>query len=382
MSIKPKHVVIIPLTHTWDFSSDYQRQVGLYFAKRRSVVIAVEAYKEPVNGRRFILGERTLWYRGEAGIWFVRLFHLLPFERYQLLYRWNRYLSVLLIHLLVRLKFPEAQMWWWFFNPQLEWMTIIKRFFSKARVIYDCMDYFLEDHGKVRQDWVAMEERLVNAADVVVAVSKPLQKHLQRVRKEVWYVPQGFRLEELEQDDEKVADLQRGKPIIGYHGGINDRLDFNLLLQLAQQNPQWDFVFWGPVQTHLMSQAKKKQWKTLLTFHNVRWGEAQKKKGLKGIVSQFEVGIVPYDMTITLNHYCSPEKVLEYWYCRVPVVATPVPELLTYDLPLMSVQQGQDWSMTVKSILSKRSDWDWDGAQNFLRGRSFENRYERIAKLI
>src|SRR5690606_22425925 len=110
---------------------------------------------------------------------------------------------------------------------------------------------------------------------------------------------------------------------IGFVGGISSRIDFPLVEALVKNNPQWNFAFWGPIQT---SEARRRM-DRLRRRPNFTHGETQHKDAVPAIISHFDVATIPYDSSQSFNRYCYPMKLFEYFYMGKPILSTPIEEL-------------------------------------------------------
>jgi len=377
-------VVIIPLIHAWNWTADFQRQTGLFFRNQGYPVICVETNVEAVNFRKWLFGNRKLVTTGEGGVTFVRLFHILPFDRFHCIYQINKKLSLLIVMAwLVNNYGLRRQFVLWIYHPELEWITVVKKWFSKSMMhVYDCMDNFTLDKGKERQDYRDAEKRIVCQADIVIAVSRKLQLKLKQYRKDVHYIPQGFRIDDFEKTVFNRPFSFGDKPVIGYVGGINDRLDFNLVSQLVGDNPQWTFVFWGPIHDHLLSLKNKILLDNLLQLKNVVHGYSDDRLEIPSVITRFTVGMMPYDRNNAFNAYCSPQKLFEYFYMGKPVVSTYVPELTTQNYVFMA-DSVSGWQTNLNQLIHHKWPSKYVGEQREIaRKHSFAARYDRISNYL
>jgi len=242
----------------------------------------------------------------------------------------------------------------WLFHPSLIWMVNARNFLFlfKPKFLYDCVDFFSVDYTKSlsKSDGIALlnESEMLKKADLVTANSLTLLQYCRKFRMNVHLVAQGFRLQSFNKNSlAGKMKFTTDKPIVGYAGGINKRLDVQLLTKLVTQNKQWTFIFWGPTQTSIPRKLKK-----LLAAKNVITGES-KKGEIASIIQQFDVAIIPYSKN-PFNFHSFPVKLFEYFYCGKPVVSSPINELRHYSKYVAIANTTSEWQSKL-TLYTKRS---------------------------
>jgi hypothetical protein len=148
----------------------------------------------------------------------------------------------------------------------------------------------------------------------------------------------------------------KGKPIIGYIGGMNYRLDFGLLDHLAARNPHFRFVLVGPIQendSYHFRTIVQPQLTALFRHPNVMHIPYIAKDQIPGMIKQFNVAMIPYDVKLDFNKYCYPMKLFEYFYMGKPVLATPIEELKRFPKYVKIGSTAKEWEKNIQEILFK-----------------------------
>lgn len=380
-------IVILPLIHDWNWTADTPNQTAGLLKKFQNTVVTYELHKQDINFRRLILNRIPI-ITYKSGIYFFRPFHPIPFERLTIIYELNKKLSVYILLLWIKIKFGfHKKIILWLFHPREVWLIDeLKHLLSNSFVsVFDCIDYFAKGSTHEKKLLTRLERKLVKEADVVTAVSKNLQRYLRQIRPDVAFVSQGFRIRDFQSPNKQGFKFSTSSPIVGYVGGLNDRLDFSLLTSLIKNNPQWKFVFWGPVQTilyKLRPQVKEKI-STLLSLPNVIHGKSKNKKEIPFIISQFDVCIIPYDASQEFNKYSYPLKTFEYFFMGKPVVSTSIKELKFFPKYVKIGETASQWENTIKKLLSTPWPSALKSEQKIIaENNSWENKIDKISTLI
>jgi UDP-galactopyranose mutase len=109
------------------------------------------------------------------------------------------------------------------------------------------------------------------------------------------------------------------RPILGYFGVIDERMDLALLARMAEQHPEWSIVMIGPVikiDFHELPQAP-----------NLHYPGTRSYGELPSYLAQFDVALIPFAMN-EATRYLSPTKTLEYMAAHKPIVSTPIPDVI------------------------------------------------------
>jgi hypothetical protein len=382
-----KRLIVIPFNIPWEWSTDYTNQTAFELAKQNIVIcymwgdsFTIKEYiqkaKIPVLIKRLSKNEY---------LYYPILF--IPFRRFKKIVDINQQINLFFLKILAKLlsvKNNISKIILWIFDPRL--YPLSQKFGEDYFLLYDCVDFF---HGTARTEeekklLIKYEHRLTKKAGLVTANSIVLLKHLQKIRKDIHLVPQGFRYQKLNSTRSKHIDLNLEHPIIGYVGGVNNRLDTTLLLRLIKNNISWNFVLWGPIQKYIpIGPNKLYQISEILNLPNVFSGESGDKKEIPGIISQFDVGIIPYDISQDFNKYCYPMKLFEYFYLGKPVVSTKIIELKRYPNFVKIGKNYNDWEKIIKKLISKPWAKKYKKQERVLAIENiWENKVTKIIDLI
>jgi glycosyltransferase involved in cell wall biosynthesis len=193
-----------------------------------------------------------------------------------------------------------------------------------ALVVYYCIDRLAESSPGARR--VAPSERKLFAeADLVLVTSGVLYEEAAKVSSRVELLVSGVHVEQFERARasraeplEALASVSR--PVVGYVGSIREATDLSLLAQAAELAPELQFVLAGPRFVDIKSLASRP---------NVLVLDAIRHEDIARYMVRFDVGVLPY----SINKFTAgimPVKLKEYLAAGLPVVATPLPEVMRF----------------------------------------------------
>lgn len=120
------------------------------------------------------------------------------------------------------------------------------------------------------------------------------------------------------------------RPILGYLGGLEDRVDFDLLLRLAKRLPNASIVLVGPKPNLEGGETWRTRAQELMAMPNVYATGGVEQGRIGEVYATFDVNLIPYDVVHPFNIACSPTKLLDAMGCGRPTVTTALPECRLY----------------------------------------------------
>lgn len=363
--------IIIPIENAWDHSADFLRQTAFILSKHNLVYIY-----DHNNHYFFGKKKRKNVYPNYKNIIFRQVKYYLPFEKFKIIDKFNRWLSFKLF----LAKHRHADKILWIFYPNYYDFAQVNN--QKMLKIYDCVDYS-EDQQK--------ENILINSVDYFFVNSKALKKLYakKKLNKQAIYISaQGF----FQPDDKKIKSVSlkknKSKAVIGYVGGLNCRLNYPLLDQLIGNHPEWLFVFYGPEQKNIEKDKiyHTQKWiKKLKEHKNTLFGYSDDRYFIYGLIKNFDIAIIPYNLDLVFNSYCYPMKIFEYFYLGVPVISSGILELKEKRFDgLMSIAADyKSWENSIKKLLENKIPGKKQRQQRELAIKNnWQNKIQKIAKAL
>jgi len=150
---------------------------------------------------------------------------------------------------------------------------------------------------------------------------------------------------------------QNNQLIVGYEGGISSRLDFELIEEIVQKNPKITFIFLGQMYENanwMTVRGKEKisdYIKRMSQYPNFHYlSHIESKIGQIHIIQKFDVGWIPYDLTIPFNYFCNPSKMYDYWALGLPVISTAMPVVKEFREGVYLIKDNHDFQLSLQTI--------------------------------
>lgn len=266
--------------------------------------------------------------------------------------RRNRLLKSLVDDLLAACVLRDFVLW--YYTPMALPFT---KHLRPAAAVYDCMDElsaFRGAPGRLK----TLEVELLARTDVVFTGGHALYEAKKSRHPNVHPFPSSidaahFRKARLAQD---CPEEQDGipRPRLGFFGVIDERMDLALLDAVAAYRPDWSIVMIGPVVKIDASDLPRRP--------NIHYLGRKSYEMLPFYLSGWDVALLPFAINES-TRYISPTKTPEYLAAGIPVVSTPIEDVVNpYGVSgLVRIAHGiSDYVRTIEETVddtSAREDW-------------------------
>lgn len=183
--------------------------------------------------------------------------------------------------------------------------------------VYHCVDPLIV--GFDMKHGIKSENIILENSDIVICTSKQLYLEKQQKHPKTYFIPNAADISHSKKArltettiHPKLSNIQ--KPIIGYFGNIERRMDYKLLEKVFDANPDKSFVFVGPINEDLLPQTWHKKLNVYL-LGKVSFEE------MPAILKGFDVAIIPFKKD-EVSNTIFPLKLFEYLGSGTPVVST------------------------------------------------------------
>jgi glycosyltransferase involved in cell wall biosynthesis len=245
--------------------------------------------------------------------------------------------------------------------------------------VYDCMDE-LSAFQNAPVGLIEQEQGLFERADVVFAGGASLYASKRNQHGNVHLFPSSIdrahfaaaRSPQSEPTDQ--ADIPH--PRIGFYGVLDERLDHDLLSQVAKQHPDWHFVLIGPV--------VKIRDEDLPRAGNIHYLGQKEYAELPRYLASWDVAMLPFARNAS-TRFISPTKTPEYLAAAKQVVSTPIQDVVNVYGEMGLVKIGADphgFSLAIEACLSRPDDQWLAKVDRFLACTSWDRTFEAMWKEI
>jgi glycosyltransferase involved in cell wall biosynthesis len=244
-------------------------------------------------------------------------------------------------------------------------------------VIYHCVDEFSKFTGTNETAIVEMERRLMEKADMVIVSSSRLYETKARYNPNTFLVTHGvdvahFRNACLPAIAAPADCAELKHPVIGFFGLVADWVDLEVVRYLASSRPQWSLLLVGEVQTDTS---------VLRDLPNVRLLGRRSYQSLPAYCKAFDVAILPFvinELTVASN----PLKLREYLAAGLPVVATPLPEVLKLKTLVHMAQTPAEFLNQIEALLSEGRLGPDPAVSAVMERESWDQKVEELSRII
>jgi glycosyltransferase involved in cell wall biosynthesis len=218
----------------------------------------------------------------------------------------------------------------WFYTPLPADMMLGA--FEEIAVVYDCMDE-LSQFAFAPSELVERERKLIEAADVIFTGGRRLYEAKSRLHHNVHFFGCGVDADHFGKAMShatatagQLVGLPR--PVLGYIGVIDERLDYDLIAYLADRLPHATLAMVGPVVKVDVASVPQRA--------NIHWFGQQDYAMLPSFLKGFDVALMPFALN-KATEYINPTKTLEYMAAGRPIVSTAVPDVVHNFTPVVSI---------------------------------------------
>lgn len=355
--------IVVILSHlSWDFPCDHIRQTSLELAKKARVIIFSSLDFPTLRNLLFDRNKRKEWLSsfGEKRIIYFPSLAILPFRRFKVIEKLNIWLNLTLFRLFYFFKFGLKKPIFWAFSYQL---AELKDYFGWGKLlVYDRVDQITSLDPKDNKKMKRADQELLGVADYVFTNSPYALKYIKRYNKQSFLVPCGCAVELFLKKKTKLPKEIRKikKPILGFVGSVDHRLDYRLLFSLAKKRKNWSFVFIGDAFTDDLAQFKivnLSHWLgKLKKLPNVYFLGKKPKEKMPDFISSFDVCLIPYKTTLEFVKGCNPMKLYEYLAMGKPVVSIPIEAVKQYSSTVKIANDARNFEKATEKLSEEGYD--------------------------
>ena len=263
----------------------------------------------------------------------------------------------------------------WFYTPMaLEFA----RELPSRLTIYDCMDELSAFRG-APPALQLLERELFERAEVVFTGGRSLYEAKSPLHPNVHLFPSSVDVEHYSTARQPLPDpadqAAIARPLLGYFGVIDERLDHQLIERIARERPSWSLVMLGPI--------VKVDPRSLPRLPNIHYLGQKSYEELPSYLAGWQVALMPFALN-EATRFISPTKTLEYLAGGKAVVSTAIRDVVSpyAERGLVQVAEPDEFVAAIERALSgqavpRRADVD-----AWLARSSWQQTWSEMAGLI
>jgi glycosyltransferase involved in cell wall biosynthesis len=172
-----------------------------------------------------------------------------------------------------------------------------------------------------------------------------------------------------------IAHLPR--PLIGYVGTLEDRVDWSLVAGVARANPDASVILVGRLGADGSApwQADRRDCLSLPNVHPIGW---RGQSTINDYNRAFDLGLIPYQVDHPFNRASCPTKIMDYMAAGRPVVSTDLPECRLYHRQFDVVETGS----FVEAVARRLQAGPDDGRAELRLETARENSCRKVAERL
>jgi glycosyltransferase involved in cell wall biosynthesis len=251
----------------------------------------------------------------------------------------------------------------WLYTPMA---YDIGKCLGAGRLVYDVMDD-LSSFLNAPKGLLLRQRQLLTAADVVFTGGRSLHRAtISQRRQAVYLFPSGV------EQQHYAASRKLRRPhdsnVAGYVGVIDERVDLDLIEEMATALPDWTVRIVGPVakiEESSLPRANNIDYVGMVAYHQ-----------LPQVMAGFDVALMPFALN-EATRAISPTKTLEYLAAGLPVVSTRVPDVVADYADLVHLaDDGAEFAAACREVVTHevtdrdrkakpiqaRQEWDYIAA--------------------
>jgi len=268
-------------------------------------------------------------------------------------------------------QFPLA----WFYSASFS--GVLKEIHFD-HVIYDCMDELSLFRGAPAA-LLDQERFLLQHSDIVFTGGRSLFESKRPLHPNVHCFPSSV-------DFDHFAKAKNGiplpldimdipKPIVGYFGVIDERLDLGLVEKTALRLPQFSFVFIGPLAKIHDSELPR--------LPNIHYLGMKPYQTLPNYLKAFTIAMMPFALN-DATKFISPTKTLEYMAAGKPIVSTRIKDVeRDYSRCVHLVADDEDFAdLLIKLLLQTGVSAESARYEEILKNTSWNATVNKMRQVI
>lgn len=275
-------------------------------------------------------------------------------------------------------EFKASSTLLWYYTPLA---LAFSDHIAADKIVYDCMDELSAFQG-APPELIHMEKQLLSKANIVFTGGHSLYEAKKLHHRHVHAFPSSVdvahfrkaRRSPVEPHDQQ--DIPH--PRIGHYAVLDERLDLALVAAIADARPDWHLILIGPVVKIDPSDLPQR--------HNIHYLGMKPYEQLPAYLGGWDVAFMPFALN-NATRFISPTKTPEYLAAGLPVISTPITDVVSLygDAGLVEIASTAPEFVSHISRLMERPDEAKDKmrkADRLLAEMSWERTWSQMSELL
>lgn len=254
----------------------------------------------------------------------------------------------------------------------------VLNFEARLRV-FDAVDNWSQhaSYKKQSEQLKKNYEVIGKKADLVFTVSDGLRE-LFPPQKAFW-IPNGVDLDSFAGVQVSIPeDIQRlKKPVIGYVGTVQERIDFALVREISLRLPQMNFVFVGPVWAGVQAEVDALS----KACANVHFLGRRPYHTVPAYLQAMDVCIIPHRIDEFIRS-TNPMKLYDYLAAGKPVVTTPGAGTEVFANQISIVHTADDFVAAIQVAVNQNGAVDVNARLEAVQAHTWSSRVRTMRDLV
>lgn len=267
----------------------------------------------------------------------------------------------------------------WYYTPMA---MVLTAGLEPLAVVYDCMDELSLFRG-APPALMDREQQLLAQADLVFTGGQSLYEAKRDRHSNVHAFPSSIDFAHFQRarspQAEPADQAAIPHPRLGYFGVLDERMDLDLLAEMADARPDWQLILLGPVVKIDPAQLPRRP--------NLHYPGMRSYDELPAWLAGWDVALMPFACNES-TRFISPTKTPEYLAGGRPVVSTPIRDVVRPygDLGLVEIAENAAGFVAAAERLlalsaEERADW-LRRVDDLLAHSSWSSTWRQMSDLI
>lgn len=264
----------------------------------------------------------------------------------------------------------------WYYTPMAFGFS---RHLKPKAVVYDCMDE-LSMFKFAPPELIENERQLFERAAVVFTGGQSLYEAKRAQHQNVYSFPSSIDVAHFNQarniPQEPTDQAAIASPKLGYIGVIDERINLDLIGEIAEKRPEWQIVMIGPVVKVGEDELPRRE--------NIHYLGMKSYDELPGYISGWAVALMPFAINDS-TRFISPTKTPEYLAAGKPVVSTAIRDVVRPygERNLVAIAATSDeFIAAAEAAMNENRTEKLPEVDEFLAQNSWDKTWRQMANLI